>query len=71
MRVSNSSAQALYTKYGFRQAGLRRGYYTDNREDAMIMSTEHIGATPFQTLLKELTAAYRQRWGPERYHLDS
>ena len=71
VRVSNSSAQALYTKYGFRQVGLRRGYYTDNREDAMIMSTEHIGATPFQTLLEELTAAYRRRWGPERYHLGS
>lgn len=69
VRVSNSGAQALYTKYGFRQVGLRRAYYTDNREDAMLMSTDHIGTTPFQTLFTELTDAYRQRWGPERYHL--
>ncbi len=71
VRVSNGGAQALYTKYGFRQVGLRRGYYTDNREDALLMSTEHIGATPFQTLFRELTTAYRQRWGAERYHLGS
>jgi len=71
VRVSNSSAQALYTKYGFRQVGLRRAYYTDNREDAALMSTEHIGETSFQTLVKELIAAYRQRWGPEHYHLGS
>ncbi len=69
VRVSNDSAQALYSKYGFRQVGLRRGYYTDNREDALLMSTENIGATPFQTLFTELTGAYRQRWGTERYHL--
>jgi ribosomal-protein-alanine N-acetyltransferase len=71
VRVSNGGAQSLYTRYGFRQVGLRRGYYTDNREDAMLMSTENIGAAPFRTLFGELTAAYRQRWGPERYQLGS
>ena len=71
VRVSNSGAQSLYARYGFRQVGLRRGYYTDNREDAVLMSTEHIGAAPFRTLFGELTAAYRQRWGSERYHLGS
>ena len=71
VRVSNTSAQTLYTKYGFSQVGLRRGYYTNNREDAIIMSTEHIGEPAFQALLGELIAAHRQRWGPERYHLGS
>ena len=37
VRVSNAGAIALYERFGFRQKGLRRGYYTDNREDAMIM----------------------------------
>lgn len=37
VRVSNTSAIRLYEKLGFRQRGLRRGYYTDNREDALIM----------------------------------
>ena len=37
VRVSNHIAQRLYEKLGFRSVGLRRGYYTDNGEDAMIM----------------------------------
>ncbi|ADY56963.1 (SSU ribosomal protein S18P)-alanine acetyltransferase [Syntrophobotulus glycolicus DSM 8271] len=37
VRVSNYTAQKLYTKLGFRPAGFRRKYYTDNREDALIM----------------------------------
>jgi ribosomal-protein-alanine N-acetyltransferase len=37
VRVSNASAIALYERLGFQATGLRRGYYTDNREDALIM----------------------------------
>ena len=37
VRVSNNVAQNLYRKYGFERVGLRKGYYTDNREDAIIM----------------------------------
>jgi ribosomal-protein-alanine N-acetyltransferase len=37
VRVSNLEAIALYEKLGFERRGLRRGYYTDNREDALIM----------------------------------
>lgn len=37
VRVSNHVAQNLYTKLGFKPSGLRRGYYTDTREDAVIM----------------------------------
>ena len=37
MRVSNVGAIALYERFGFRPKGVRRGYYTDNREDALIM----------------------------------
>jgi len=37
VRVSNESAISLYERLGFRSRGLRRGYYTDNREDALIM----------------------------------
>ena len=42
VRASNSVAQNLYTKYGFKKVGVRRGYYTDNREDAFIMTTDII-----------------------------
>jgi [ribosomal protein S18]-alanine N-acetyltransferase len=37
VRVSNAGAIALYERLGFEQRGIRRGYYTDNREDALIM----------------------------------
>ena len=37
VRVSNRDAIALYEKLGFEPRGVRRGYYTDNREDALIM----------------------------------
>jgi ribosomal-protein-alanine N-acetyltransferase len=37
VRVSNAGAIALYEQLGFRSSGIRRGYYTDNREDALIM----------------------------------
>ena len=37
VRVSNGKAIDLYDRLGFRSRGLRRGYYTDNREDALIM----------------------------------
>jgi len=37
VRVSNTGAIQLYEHLGFRARGIRRGYYTDNREDALIM----------------------------------
>jgi len=37
VRESNASAIALYERFGFRAAGKRRGYYHDNKEDALIM----------------------------------
>jgi [ribosomal protein S18]-alanine N-acetyltransferase len=37
VRVSNTGAIALYKRLGFEPRGVRRGYYTDNREDALIM----------------------------------
>ena len=37
VRPSNAVAIAMYERFGFRRAGLRKGYYHDNREDALIM----------------------------------
>jgi [ribosomal protein S18]-alanine N-acetyltransferase len=42
VRVSNRAAILLYERYGFEPSGIRRGYYTDNREDALIMWKEPI-----------------------------
>jgi len=46
VRVSNRSAIALYERFGFTTSGVRRGYYTDNREDARIMWKDPIGEAP-------------------------
>ena len=37
VRVTNETAQNLYSKVGFRAAGVRKKYYSDNQEDALIM----------------------------------
>lgn len=37
VRVTNVVAQNLYRKLGFQDGGIRKGYYTDNGEDALVM----------------------------------
>lgn len=44
VRMSNSVAQALYHKLGFRSVGVRPGYYTDTHEDALIMWKDDLKA---------------------------
>ena len=46
VRVSNVSAIALYTQFGFAPAGLRRGYYHKPREDALLMTRYGDGIPP-------------------------
>jgi ribosomal-protein-alanine N-acetyltransferase len=43
VRVSNRPAIGLYERYGFEGTGIRRGYYTDNREDALVMWKDPVG----------------------------
>jgi len=69
VRVSNTTAQSLYCKYGFSQAGLRHNYYIEDREDAVIMSTENITSAPFQAHLQRLKQAHSRRWGIALYQL--
>jgi len=54
VRRSNLSAQKLYKKYGFREIGTRKAYYSDNREDAIIMWTGSLLDTGFKDRLTEL-----------------
>jgi ribosomal-protein-alanine N-acetyltransferase len=44
VRISNDGAIALYERLGFESRGVRRGYYTDNREDALIMWRDPMNA---------------------------
>ena len=63
VRVSNTAAQNLYSRYGFTKVGVRRGYYTDNREDGLTMSTEDITSNSFQARLQQLKQAHSRKWG--------
>ena len=63
VRVSNHPAKSLYRKYGFIERGIRKSYYTDNREDAAIMTTEPIQHPPFEQGFQELVRQHEQRWG--------
>ncbi|HVA92594.1 MAG TPA: ribosomal protein S18-alanine N-acetyltransferase [Chloroflexota bacterium] len=61
VRVSNSTAQALYRKYGFKPAGVRPKYYSDNREDALIMWTDEIHSPAFRERFESLRGDLRER----------
>jgi ribosomal-protein-alanine N-acetyltransferase len=56
VRRSNATAQALYRKYGFREIGTRKGYYSDNREDAIVMWTGNLRDREVQDRLAALRA---------------
>lgn len=63
VRVSNDIAQNLYHKYGFEERGVRKGYYTDNREDAVIMTTRPIDVPPYPDDFQRLVEEHERRWG--------
>ncbi len=62
VRVSNIVAKSLYTKYGFKEKGIRKGYYSDNREDAAIMTTGRLRSEAYQERLRLLLEAYQRPW---------
>ena len=63
VRASNNTAQRLYYKYGFTLKGIRRGYYSDDREDAVIMTVEEIYSESFKERLNLLKQAHFKKWG--------
>ena len=63
VRASNPAAQNLYSKYGFAEVGVRKGYYLDNREDGIIMTTKSIVSETYQKRLRLLKEALAARWG--------
>ena len=54
VRVSNEKAIHLYEKFGFKSLGLRKKYYQDNNEDALIMWSENIFDKKYKDLYSEL-----------------
>jgi ribosomal-protein-alanine N-acetyltransferase len=56
VRLSNLAARRLYEKYGFRPVGLRPRYYSDDGEDALIMTTEPLDEQRFRERIERLRA---------------
>jgi ribosomal-protein-alanine N-acetyltransferase len=61
VRVSNKVAQGLYRKYGFREAGMKHRYYSDNQEDAQNMCTEEISSPLYRERFHYLKTLLLQR----------
>ena len=57
VRLSNLAARRLYEKYGFRPVGLRPRYYSDNNEDALIMTTEPLSDPRLRARIERLREA--------------
>lgn len=63
VRVSNEAAIKLYEKYGFEQVGLRPRYYSDNHEDAYVLTVQSVVTERYRARFDELRTAHRRRWG--------
>ena len=63
VRSTNKAAQSLYEKYGFVEVGIRRAYYTDNREDAVLMTADGITSVPFEENFLRRSESYAQKRG--------
>jgi ribosomal-protein-alanine N-acetyltransferase len=61
VRVSNSVAQKLYEKYGFERVGIRKRYYSDNGEDAYIMTVTDIQSPYYRKLLERYRTQLQER----------
>ncbi|MGB9620706.1 MAG: ribosomal protein S18-alanine N-acetyltransferase [Armatimonadota bacterium] len=54
VRQSNEAAQTLYRKFGFIPVAIRRGYYTDNHENAIVMWVDNMAAPEFQASYRSI-----------------
>ena len=57
VRVGNTGAQAMYERFGFSPAGIRKNYYVETNEDALVMWAEHIDEPAFIEEVARIDAA--------------
>jgi ribosomal-protein-alanine N-acetyltransferase len=69
VRASNSVAQSLYRKYTFKEMGVRRRYYSDNGEDALVMWTDALDSDSFLAALEENEHKLAERLGSAEVRL--
>jgi [ribosomal protein S18]-alanine N-acetyltransferase len=58
VRLGNAAARQLYQRFGFRPVGVRPRYYSDNGEDALIMTTERLDTPDMRRLMSRMAARY-------------
>jgi len=66
VRLSNQPARSLYSRFGFRPVGIRPRYYSDNGEDALIMTTEPLSSPEMIALLADMQDRYAANTISER-----
>jgi [ribosomal protein S18]-alanine N-acetyltransferase len=60
VRASNASAQALYRRFGFAPVGIRRNYYAETGEDAIVMWARDVDGAPYAERLAAIDANLRE-----------
>jgi [ribosomal protein S18]-alanine N-acetyltransferase len=65
VRVTNWGAQRLYGRFGFRPVGVRRNYYQETNEDALVMWTDNIRAREYHELLERIIDEMPEGLRPE------
>jgi ribosomal-protein-alanine N-acetyltransferase len=58
VRITNEPARSLYQRFGFRPVGLRPRYYSDNGEDALIMTSDRLDSPEMAMRLEALERRY-------------
>jgi ribosomal-protein-alanine N-acetyltransferase len=69
VRASNAVAQNLYRKYTFKEMGVRRRYYSDNGEDALVMWTDALDSESFQSTFDKNERKLAERLGAAEVRL--
>ena len=59
VRMSNEPAQAMYRRFGFRPAGVRKNYYAETNEDSLVMWAYHIDTPAYADRLAAIEAAVK------------
>ncbi len=65
VRISNWAAQRMYQRFGFRPVGVRKGYYQETGEDALVMWADDVRAPEYRRQLRKIIAELPRAMGPE------
>jgi ribosomal-protein-alanine N-acetyltransferase len=65
VRVSNWGAQVLYSRFGFRPVGIRKNYYQETGEDALVMWVDNVRARDYHEQLERIVSQIPDGIRPE------